>query len=124
MKKSVTLHVKDRDYTLEFTVKTLAQLERSLGGRSLTFMLELVNTNPVYASNFNIDFVKNALECGIKEKDKGFDGYDFIDAYCEKGDLSDLTAKVMEALLITGLFTKGTPASVQKHLAQIKKVIR
>ena len=52
MKKSVTLHVKDKDYTLEFTVKSLAQLERSLGGRSLTFMLELVNTNPVYASNF------------------------------------------------------------------------
>ncbi len=124
MKKSVTLHVKDKDYTLEFTVKSLASLERSLGGRSLTFMLELVNTNPVYASNFNIDFVKNALECGIKEKDKGFDGYDFIDAYCEKDDLSDLTAKVMEALLITGLFTKGTPASVQKYLAQIKKVIR
>lgn len=123
MKKSVTLKIKDKSYTLEFNVKKLAQLERSLGGRSLTYLLELVNANPtIYANIFTIDFVKNALEAGIVNQPDNFDGYDFIDQYCQNDSLSELTSQVLKAIYITGLFIKGPADEARKVIEDLSKL--
>ena len=108
MKKDITFKQGKKDYTISFNIRSLAELERSLG-RSLLFM---------YASGLagmirqcDITFTANALKYGLKDiGDK--DPYDFIDEFCEAGGILDtLNSYILEAINKTGFFMKAAEAA-------------
>ena len=123
MKKSIDFKVGDKSYSLMFNTKALAAAERSIG-RSLVFMLGQVIVNPAMGNAINIDFTVACLNAGIQDKPKDFDAYDFIDAYCEQGgNLDELNAYIFEAIVASGLFTKGDSKATEKAIQAYRKVL-
>lgn len=123
MKKSIDFKIGDKSYSLMFNTKALAAAERSIG-RSLVFMLGQVIVNPAMGNAINIDFTVACLNAGIQDKPKDFDAYDFIDAYCEQGgNLDELNAYIFEAIVASGLFTKGDSKATEKAIQAYRKVL-
>lgn len=123
MKKSIDFKVGDKSYSLMFNTKALAAAERSIG-RSLVFMLGQVMVNPSMGNAINIDFTVACLKAGIQDQPKDFDAYDFIDAYCEQGgNLDELNAYIFEAIVASGLFTKGDSKATEKAIQAYRKVL-
>ena len=123
MKKSIDFKVGDKSYSLMFNTKALAEAERSIG-RSLVFMLGQVIVNPAMGNAINIDFTVACLNAGIQDKPKDFDAYDFIDSYCEQGgNLDELNAYIFEAIVASGLFTKGDSKATEKAIQAYRKVL-
>lgn len=123
MKKSIDFKVGDKTYSLMFNTKALAAAERSIG-RSLVFMLGQVIVNPAMGNAINIDFTVACLNAGIQDKPKDFDAYDFIDSYCEQGgNLDELNAYIFEAIVASGLFTKGDSKATEKAIQAYRKVL-
>lgn len=123
MKKSIDIKTGDKTYSLMYNTKALAQAERSIG-RSLVFMLGQVIINPAMGNAINIDFTVACLNAGIQDKPKDFDAYDFIDSYCEQGgNLDELNAYIFEAIVASGLFTKGDSKATEKAIQTYRKVL-
>lgn len=123
MKKSIDIKIGDKTYSLMYNTKSLAQAERSIG-RSLVFMLGQVMVNPAMGNAINIDFTVACLNAGLQDKPKDFDAYDFIDAYCEQGgNLDELNAYIFEAIVASGLFTKGDSKATEKAIQTYRKVL-
>lgn len=123
MKKSIDIKAGDKTYSLMYNTKALAQAERSIG-RSLVFMLGQVIINPAMGNAINIDFTVACLNAGIQDKPKDFDAYDFIDSYCEQGgNLDELNAYIFEAIVASGLFTKGDSKATEKAIQTYRKVL-
>lgn len=123
MKKSIDIKVGDKTYSLMYNTKALAEAERSIG-RSLVFMLGQVIVNPAMGNAINIDFTVACLNAGIQDKPKDFDAYDFIDSYCEQGgNLDEFNAYIFEAIVASGLFTKGDSKATEKAIQAYRKVL-
>ncbi len=123
MKKSVEVKIGEKSYSLMFNTKALAAAERSIG-RSLVFMLGQVVVNPAMGNAINIDFTVACLNVALQDKPKDFDPYDFIDAYCEEGGtLDELNAYIFEAIVASGLFTKGDSKTTEKAIETYRKVL-
>lgn len=123
MKKSIDFKCGGKPCSLMFNTKALAAAERSIG-RSLVFMLGQVMVNPAMGNAINIDFTVACLNAGIQDKPKDFDAYDFIDAYCEQGgNLDELNAYIFEAIVASGLFTKGDSKATEKAIQAYRKVL-
>lgn len=123
MKKSIDFKVGEKSYSLMFNSRALAQVERSIG-RSLIYMLGQIQINPAIANAVNIDFTAAGLKAGLQDKPKDFDAYDFIDAYCEDGALDDLNAYIFEAVIASGLFTKGDQKVVEMAVQAIHNLMK
>ena len=123
MKKSVEVKIGEKSYSLMFDTKALAVAERSIG-RSLVFMLGQVVMNPAMGNAINIDFTVACLNASLQDKPKDFDPYNFIDDYCEAGGtLDELNAHIFEAIVASGLFTKGDSKTTEKAIETYRKVL-
>lgn len=107
MKKEVIFTQGNKEYKISFTIRSIAELERSIG-RSIISM---------YASGAGIirmcgiEFTANALRYGmVNIGDR--DPYDVIDEFCEDGGLIDtLNGRIFDALAATGFFMKAAGAA-------------
>lgn len=105
MKKATTFDVNGKQYTLLFTNRSLAMMERSIGRSLLSIM---TGGQLAILQAMTISTVAAGIKYGLQELgDK--DPYDFIDELCDAGSsIDEISAYIIEALLKTGLFTKGT----------------
>ena len=107
MKKDTVFNIGKKEYSIAFTNRDLAKMERSIG-RSLLSMFGGTGNHLVEA--MTIDVMASAVVCGVKDLGKE-DPYDFIQRYCDEGgDIDSFGGIVLDALLATGLFTRGKAA--------------
>ena len=85
MKKDVIFTQGPRTYSISFNIRTLAELERSIG-RSLLFMYSSGGAGMI--RQCDIHFTANALKYGLKDIGNR-DPYDVIDEYCDNGGTLD-----------------------------------
>ena len=109
MKKAIEFEQGNKKYTLMFSIRSLAGMERSLG-RSILYLLASGIKGIV--NQANIDFTAAGIKHGLQELgDK--DPYDWIDEFCEAGGtLDEINGHIIEAITASGLFTKGTTPEV------------
>lgn len=111
MKKSVEIKIGDKTHELCYNIRTLDKYERLLG-KSITFLFAVGTTSLVRQTD--IRFTVSGMITGLHLKDEDA-AYDLIDLYCEAGgSLDQLNAKIIEAVLATGLFTMGTAKELEK----------
>jgi hypothetical protein len=105
MKNTIELKIGKKTYSLCYTIKALAALEKLIG-KSVTYMFSIGSAGLVKQAD--IAFTVAGLVTGLNLKSED-EAYDLIEAYCEAGDdLDRMNAKIIEAILATGLFTLGT----------------
>ena len=104
MKKSVEIKIKDKVYELCYDIRSLARLEKLIG-KSLIYVFG--NGGAHMLRQTDIGFTVAGLIVGLKLKSED-EAYDLIDAYCEAGgDVDHICGIVIEAIVVTGLFTMG-----------------
>lgn len=109
MKKPTTFKIGEREYTLAFSVRALANMERSIGRSILSI---IAGTQANWMSSMTIDFTASGLKYGLQTEER-FDPYDIIDDAFEHGmELNELTGYVLLAIEQTGLFQIRTPEPV------------
>jgi len=108
MKKDITFRQGKKEYTISFNIRSLAELERSIG-RSLVFIYFSGPAGMI--RQCDITFTANALKYGLKDiGDK--DPYDVIDEFCDAGGILDtLNGYILEAINETGFFIKAKKAA-------------
>ena len=95
MKKPTTFKIGEREYTLAFSVRALANMERSIGRSILSI---ITGTQANWMSNMTIDFTASGLKYGLQTEER-FDPYDIIDDAFEHGmELNELTGYVLLAI--------------------------
>ena len=110
MKKDITFTQGPRTYSISFNIRTLAELERSIG-RSLLFMYSSGGAGMI--RQCDIHFTANALKNGLKDIGDR-DPYDVIDEYCDNGGTLDfLNGYIFNAINETGFFIKTAGAAVE-----------
>lgn len=109
MKKAISFKMGDKDYSLMFNTRALAEMERLNHGRSIMLIMGSMLRNSAAAyNNLNLDFTLAGLKAGLQDMPKDTDYYDFIDRYCsEEGSIDDLTGYILKAIIASGLFTQG-----------------
>lgn len=108
MKKEVIFTQGNKEYKITYTIRSLAELERSIG-RSLLFMYASGPAGMV--RQCDITFTANALKCGLVDIGDR-DPYDVIDEYCENGGILDtLNGHILDAINQTGFFMKAAQAA-------------
>lgn len=105
MKKATTFDVNGKQYTLMFTNRSLAMMERSIGRSILSIM---TSGQVAIMQAMTISTVAAGLKYGLQDiGDK--DPYDVIDEICDAGGSIDvIAAHIIKAMYDTGLFTNGT----------------
>lgn len=107
MKKPTTFKIGEHEYTLVFTIRALANMERSIGRSILSI---ITGSQASWMRNMTIDFTAYGLKYGLQGMGEDFDPYVFIDHAFEHGmDLNELTGYVLLAIEQTGLFRIRTP---------------
>ena len=109
MKKAISFKMGDKDYSLMFNTRALAEMERLNHGRSIMLIMGSMLRNSAAAyNNLNLDFTLAGLKAGLQGMPKDTDYYDFIDSYCEEsGSIDDLNGYILKAIIASGLFTQG-----------------
>lgn len=107
MKKATTFEVNGKKYTLMYNIRSLANLEQSIGCSILSIMggsaIGLIKS-------MNIDVMAAAVKYGLQELPDDKDPYDFLDEICGAGyNLDALGGKIIEAWMATGFFTTAIP---------------
>lgn len=111
MKKSVEIKIGDKTHELCYNIRNLEKYERLLG-KSITFLFATGTASLVRQTD--IRFTVSGMIVGLHLKDED-EAYDLIDLYCkEGGSLDRLNAKIIEAVLATGLFTTGAAKELEK----------
>ena len=109
MKKAITFKMGEKEYSLMFNTKALAEMERLNHGRSIMLIMGSMLRNSAAAySTLNLDFTLAGLKAGLQNMPRDTDYYDFIDRYCENsGSIDDLNGYILKAIVASGLFTQG-----------------
>lgn len=109
MKKAITFKMGEKEYSLMFNTRALAEMERLNHGRSIMLIMGSMLRNSAAAyNNLNLDFTLAGLKAGLQDMPKDTDYYDFIDRYCEEsGSIDDLNGYILKAIVASGLFTQG-----------------
>lgn len=109
MKKAISFKLGDKEYSLMFNTRALAEMERLNHGRSIMLIMGSMLRNSAAAyNNLNLDFTLAGLKAGLQGMPKDTDYYDFIDRYCsEEGSIDDLNGYILKAIVASGLFTQG-----------------
>lgn len=122
MKEPTIFEVGGKKYTLIFTIRSLANLERSIG-RSILSIISGTQAN--WMKNMTVDFTAYGLKYGLQGMPDKFDPYDVIDEIFQNGmELNELTGQVLLAIERTGLFTVRLTAPTEKTAkakTQVKK---
>lgn len=112
MKKPTTFKIGEREYTLVFTIRALANMERSIG-RSILSIVKA--TQAEWMRSMTIDFTACGLKYGLQGVEKDFDPYELIDYAFEHGvDQDELTGYVLLAIEQTGLFRIRMPEPTEE----------
>lgn len=107
MKKPTTFKIGEREYTLVFTIRALANMERSIG-RSILSITE--STQAEWMRSMTIDFTAYGLKYGLQGMPDKFDPYKVIEDAFEHGmGQNELTGYVLLAIERTGLFQIRMP---------------
>lgn len=125
MKKSITFKDPEtgKDYELMYTIASLSKVERRLG-RSLMYLIKAVLSGARSLNLVTIDFTIDSVEEGLQNKPAGFSGADFVSDYCAKGgDLDTLNWYILQAMILTGLFTTGTVQDAEAMLDGLNKLV-
>jgi len=118
MKKETKFTVADKEYTLCYSNRDLANVERSIG-RSLLSVIMVPTAETI--RSMSIDVIVAGVLYGVKELN-GEDPYDFIDRFCEAGGTLDaLGGLILNAWIETGLFTSGKTVMPEEEKTPSKK---
>jgi hypothetical protein len=119
LKKPTTFKIGEREYTLAFSVRALANMERSIG-RSI---LSIITGNQAsWMRNMTIDFTAYGLKYGLQGAEKDFDPYELIDYAFEHGmELNELTGYILLAIEQTGLFQIRMPEPTEEKTGKTEK---
>ncbi|WP_302296998.1 hypothetical protein [Mitsuokella multacida] len=112
MKEPTIFEAGGKKYTLMFSIRSLDNLERSIG-RSILSIIAGTQTN--WMQNMTIAFTAYGLKYGLQNMPDKFDPYDVIDEIFQAGmDMNELTGYVLLAIKNTGLFTIRMTAPAEK----------
>lgn len=116
MRQYRELRIKDKKYKLIFTVRSLAEMENLLGSPLFAIIAAAAMLPPEQRINLiSIKFVWAGLQAGLVDMPEKFDAYDFIDKFCNAGgNLGDLSAEVIQAIIDSGIFTVGVPGKIKR----------
>jgi len=104
VKKTVEIIIENKTYELCYDIKKLSRFERLIG-KSIVFMFSVGSAGLVQQADIKFTVSGLVVALDLKNEDEA---YDLIEKYCETiGDLDHLNAKIIEAVLATGLFTPG-----------------
>ena len=104
MKKTVEIIIGNKPYELCYNIKKLSRFERLIG-KSIVFMFSTGSAR--FVQQLDIKFTVSGLIVALDLKNED-EAYDLIEKYCEDGGhLDHLNAKIVEAVIVTGLFTPG-----------------
>ncbi len=118
MKKPTTFKIGEREYTLAFSVRALANMERSIGRSILSI---ITGTQANWMSSMTIDFTASGIKYGLQTEER-FDPYDIIDDAFEHGmELNELTGYVLLAIEQTGLFQIRMPEPTKEKTGETEK---
>lgn len=118
MKNTVMVKIDGKDKELCYTIKSLAMLEKLIG-KSITYLFSAGSAALVRQAD--ISFTVAGLITGLNLKNED-ESYDLIESYCKAGgDLDQLNAKIIEAIVATGLFTPGTATQNQEKAVPKKQ---
>ena len=107
MKKPTTFKIGEHEYTLVFSIRALANMERSIGRSILSI---IAGTQAEWMRSMTVDFTAYGLKYGLQGMPEKFDPYQVIeDAFAHGMDLNELTGYVLLAIEQTGLFRIRTP---------------
>lgn len=110
MKKAITFKMGEKEYSLMFNTKALAEMERLNHGRSIMLIMGSMLRNSAAAWPLNLDFTLAGLKAGLQNMPQDTDYYDFIDRYCENsGSIDDLNGYILKSIVASGLFYTGGP---------------
>lgn len=119
MKKPTTFKIGEHEYTLVFTIRALANLERSIGRSILSI---IAGSQAEWMRSMTIDFTANGLRYGLQGMPEKFDPYDIVDEAFQHGmDLNELTGYVLLAIEQTGLFQIRMPEPTTEKTGRTKK---
>ena len=107
MKEPTTFKIGEREYTLVFTIRALANMERSIGRSILSI---IAGTQAEWMRSMTVDFTAYGLKYGLQGMPEKFDPYQVIeDAFAHGVELNELTGYILLAIEQTGLFRIRTP---------------
>lgn len=107
MKKATVFKIGDKEYSMSFNIRSLANMERSLG-RSIFSIF--AGTMQEMLEKMEIDVLAAAVANGIDGLGEE-DPYDFMQRYFDDGgDYDTFAGLVLKAFIDTGLFMKGKAA--------------
>lgn len=123
MKKNIEFESAGKKYSLLYTIKSLQGVER-FTGRSLVLLIEQLLTNPAAANQVNITFTVGGIQYGLQGQNKDFDAYEWVDKFCDNGGvLNDLNSYILQGILATGLFTRGTAKETEALMQTVSKLL-
>lgn len=119
MKKPTTFKIGEREYTLVFTIRALANMERSIGRSMLSIV---AGTQAEWIRSMTVDFTAYGLKYGLQGMPEKFDPYQVIeDAFAHGVELNELTGYVLLAIEQTGLFQIRMPEPTEEKTGKTEK---
>ena len=114
MKKTVEFTIENKTYELMFNIKSLALLERKLN-KSITYLFAAGAKELV--KQIDIGFTVSALQVGLNLSSVD-EAYTVVENFCADGnDIDQMNAYIIQAVIATGLFTRGVAQTKQEETA-------